>query len=232
MIKHYLNTLPVTAYKTEAEQTLVTVSSEIQIDGYYDDWSSYPVTELTYFANNGQSVHTGQIYTDGIRVYVHFAMNDLYTSQIQVQQMSLTLNGETHAIGIYPVKADYSIDWDYYNNEMRSLSNGIHQNFGVIVDYTSYCDSQAAITIYDSTHQTSTKGDEIEFSFSLKDFARITGMNTDHVEAIHLVNPNIGSQSVTWTGTPTGAFFGIIAAVFLACISAYTWFHKKRDDKC
>lgn len=189
------------------------VTSSLVIDGYYADWNAYPVTNITYTSNNGTSVHKGQIYTDGTMVYVHFAMNDLYTSQVMTQQMTITINGESHTIGLYPLLADKSIDWSY---PMYSLPEGIHTNYGVIVDYTKYCDSQAAITIYDATHQPDTKGDEVEFAFNLEDFARITGMKTDNVGNITIVNPNIGAQGITWVGTSTAPWLGAAVAVLLA----------------
>ena len=209
------------------------VTSSLVVDGYYADWEGYPVTDITYTSNNAQSVHKGQIYTDGERVYVHFALNDLYTSQIQVQQMSITINGETHSIGIYPVNPDGSIDWNFFNSQMNSLPNGIHTNFGLIVDYTKYCDSEAAITIYDSTHSPDTKGDEIEFSFSLEDFGRVTGMKTDNVSSITVVNPNIGGQGISWEGTSTAPWLGALIAALLAGagILAYKGRReKKRED--
>ncbi len=215
------------AYGATAEDELLQVSSGIQIDGYYDDWSAYPVTNITYSSNNAESVHKGQIYTDGEMVYVHFSMNDLYTSQIQVQQMTITINGQSHALGIYPVHEDGSIDWDYYNNEMRSLPEGIYTNMGVIIDYTKYCDSQAAITIYDQNHQPDTKGDEIEFAFRLDDFARLTGMNISNVGSITITNPNIGAEGVTWVGTSTGPLLGVLAAL-TCCVIGYFTYKKRR----
>lgn len=203
------------------------IDSGLVIDGYYDDWKSYPITEITYTSNNTKSIHVGQIYTDGEKVYVHFAMNDLYTTQMQIQQMTLTINGQSFALGVYPVKEDHSVDWDFYNNEMRSLPNGIYKNLGVVINYTQYCDSEAAMTIYDSTHQPDTKGDELEFAFSLKDFQRITGLNTDQISSITIKNPNIGSQEVSWAGTSTAPWIGVTAAVVLCIAGFYTYKHKK-----
>ena len=214
-------------YSPSDSSTEVGVTSKIVIDGYYDDWTAYPSTDITYFSNNSKSVHKGQIYTDGEMVYVHFAMNDLYGSQIQVHQMSITINGETHSISVLPVTPDHQIDWAYNSTINNGLPNGTYTNLGVIVDYTKYCDSQAALTIYDSTHQPTTKGDEIEFAFRLADFARITGMNTDHIESITISNPNIGGQDVTWAGTSTGPILGVIAAIVICGAGFYTWKKKK-----
>ena len=110
---------------------------------------------------------------------------------------------------------------------MRSLPNGIYKNLGVVINYTQYCDSEAAMTIYDSTHQPDTRGDELEFAFSLKDFQRITGLNTDQISSITIKNPNIGSQEVSWAGTSTAPWIGVAVAVVLCIAGFYTYKHKK-----
>lgn len=203
------------------------VTSSLVIDGYYADWDKYPTTNITYMSNNGIQVHTGKIYSDGEMVYVHFSMNDLYTSQVMMQQMTITVNGQSHAIGLYALNADKSINWGF---PMYNLPEGIHTNFGVIVDYTKYCDSQGAITVYDASHSPDTKGDEVEFAFSIEDFCRITGMNTDSFGNITIVNPNIGSQGVVWAGTPTGIVMGMTAAVVFALLG-YSLNKKNRKQE-
>lgn len=236
MISILFPSIPVSATErtspVNGEASMLELSSDIQIDGYYDDWNSYPVTNLTYTSNNAESIHKGQIYTDGEMIYVHFAMNDLYTNQIQMHQMSITINGESHAIGLYPVFADGGIDWDFFNNEMHSLSEGSHFNFGIIVDYTKYCSSQGVITIYDSTHQSTTKGDEVEFAFSIADFARVTGMNLSQVSSVTIVNPNIGPQGLSWMGTSTGPWLGVFAAFLLCGTGLYSYKKKKGKTVC
>lgn len=202
------------------------VTSSLVIDGYYADWDKYPATNITYMSNNSYQVHKGKIYSDGEMVYVHFSMNDLYTSQIMMQQMTITVNGQSHAIGLYPLNDDKSINWGY---PMYNLSEGIHTNFGVIVDYTKYCDSKGAITVYDASHSPDTKGDEVEFAFSIEDFCKITGMNTDSFGNITIVNPNIGSEGVVWAGTPTGIVMGMAVAVVFALLG-YSLNKKNRKQ--
>lgn len=67
------------------------VTTGLAIDGYYGEWSQYPSADITYNSNNGYSVHKGQIAIDGDRLYVHFSMNDLYTSQMQFQFWNITV---------------------------------------------------------------------------------------------------------------------------------------------
>lgn len=208
----------------DSEDSLI-VTSSLVVDGYYADWKGYPITEITYTSNNTESIHVGQIYTDGERVYVHFRMNDLYENQIMMQQMTIKINGSRYAIGLFPVNPDKSIDWGF---DAYHLVEGIHTNYGLIVNYTQYCDSKAAITIYDATHQTNTPGDEVEFSFSLKDFARITGIQVDDVSEIAIYNPNIGREGVKWVGTSTGPLVGVVSMAMIA--SAGVLRQKKRKE--
>ncbi len=209
----------------EGEEKDEVMKVGLSIDGYYGDWNGLPVTNITYTSNNTKSVHKGQLYSDGERVYVHFKMNDLYQNQIMMQQMTLKINGNSYAVGLFPVNADKSIDWGF---DAYNLSEGTHKNFGVIVNYTQYCDSKAAITIYDEKHGTDTPGDEVEFSFSLKDFARLTGVQVEDISKISIKNPNIGSEGVTWVGTSTGPVLGVCSALIIAGVGVIR--QKKRKD--
>ncbi len=211
--------LPVSAQEAD-----LTVNSDLQIDGYYDDWEGYPVTEITYMSNNTYSIHVGQLYTDGERVYVHFSMNDLYQNQMQVQQMTLTINGQSFALGVFPVTEAGGIDWGFYSQYGNNLSNGTYTNYGVVINYYMVCESDVAFTIYDSTHPGNAKGDEIEFSFSLKDFSRLTGFPVDNITEISIKNPNIGSEGPKWVGTSTVPLIGVAAA---ACFAGVGIFRKK-----
>ncbi len=205
------------------------VTSDIVIDGYYEDWEGYPVTEITYLSNNTYSIHTGQICTDGEWVYVHFSMNDLYQNQIMMQTMTITINGVNYPIGLYPVTDGGAIDWAFYSSMGNSLPNGSHFNYGVIVNYYMYCESSGVITIYDSEHKTDTKGDEVEFRFSLKDFGKLVGAEMDNVTSLAIVNPNIGSQEVVWVGTSSGPWIGVASMSVLAGVGAMLCIRRKKQ---
>lgn len=104
------------------------VTTGLAIDGYYGEWSQYPSADITYNSNNGYSVHKGQIAIDGDRLYVHFSMNDLYTSQMQFQFWNITVDGKQCVLNVLPVNSDGSINW---SGQMYNLGEGIYRNFGV-----------------------------------------------------------------------------------------------------
>ena len=189
------------------------VTTGLAIDGYYGEWSQYPSADITYNSNNGYSVHKGQIAIDGDRLYVHFSMNDLYTSQMQFQFWNITVDGKQCVLNVLPVNSDGSINW---SGQMYNLGEGIYRNFGVFAGYYTDIDGDVAFTVYDAAHTETGKGDEIEFSISMKKLADYLGINIDQGATITVSNPNIGAQGVTITGTPTGPWAGAAMAMALA----------------
>lgn len=87
------------------------VTSGLVIDGYYGEWSQYPSADITYNSNNGYSTHKGQLAVENGRLYVHFSMNDLYTSQMQFQLWNITVDGKSCVLNILPVNSNGSINW-------------------------------------------------------------------------------------------------------------------------
>lgn len=201
------------------------VTTGLAIDGYYGEWSQYPSADITYNSNNGYSVHKGQIAIDGDRLYVHFSMNDLYTSQMQFQFWNITVDGKQCVLNVLPVNSDGSINW---SGQMYNLGEGIYRNFGVFAGYYTDIDGDVAFTVYDAAHTETGKGDEIEFSISMKKLADYLGINIDQGATITVSNPNIGAQGVTITGTPTGPWAGAAMAMTLATGGVFVCRRKKR----
>lgn len=200
------------------------VGSNIQIDGYYDDWEGRPKTGITYSSNNKQCNHYGQLALDGDTLYGHFKMNELYTSSMQLQIWYLTINGKTFAMQIQP-EQNGNIDW----STQVPRSEGIHTNLKVFIGYgnNNECDSKVAYTVYDAEHKDNTPGDEVEFSLSLKRLAELTGIPADEMGTIMIQNPNIGGQGVSIAGSSTGPVVGVLIALLLAA----GYVAKKRKDK-
>ena len=203
------------------------VTTGLVIDGYYGEWSQYPSADITHSSNNGYSVHKGQLAIDGDRLYVHFSMNDLYTSQMQFQFWNITVDGKQCVLNILPVNADGSINW---SGQMYGLGEGIYRNFGVFAGYYTDIDGDVAFTVYDSAHTETGRGDEIEFSISLDKLADYLGINIDQGATITVSNPNIGAQGVTITGTPTGPWAGAAMAMALATSGVFICRRKKRNE--
>ena len=163
---------------TGTPMTPPVVTAGLAIDGYYADWSGYPQTEITYLGNNTKAVHIGQMAVDGDRLYAHFSMNDLYTSQMRIQIWNLQINGNTYPLQILPVTGSGDIDWQ---NSEAKWGEGTHNNFDVFVGYYPSCEGKVAFTVYDEAHTMEGKGDEIEFSISLDRLAEITEIGRAHV---------------------------------------------------
>lgn len=200
------------------------VTSGLVIDGYYGEWSQYPSADITYNSNNGYSVHKGQLAVENGRLYVHFSMNDLYTSQMQFHLWNITVDGKSCVLNVLPVNSDGSINW---GGQTSGFGAGIYRNFGVFAGYYNDVDGDVAFTVYDAAHTEMGKGDEIEFSISLDKLADYLGIKLDQGATITVSNPNIGTEGVTITGTPTGPWVGAAIALLMA-IGGVIVYRRKR----
>lgn len=200
------------------------VTSGLVIDGYYGEWSQYPSADITYNSNNGYSVHKGQLAVENGRLYVHFSMNDLYTSQMQFHLWNITVDGKSCVLNVLPVNSDGSINW---GGQTNGFGAGVYRNFGVFAGYYNDVDGDVAFTVYDAAHTETGKGDEIEFSISLDKLADYLGIKLDQGATITVSNPNIGAEGVTITGTPTGPWAGAAIALLMA-IGGVIVYRKKK----
>ena len=200
------------------------VTSGLVIDGYYGEWSQYPSADITYNSNNGYSVHKGQLAVENGRLYVHFSMNDLYTSQMQFHLWTITVDGKSCVLNVLPVNSDGSINW---GGQTNGFGAGVYRNFGVFAGYYNDVDGDVAFTVYDAAHTETGKGDEIEFSISLDKLADYLGIKLDQGATITVSNPNIGTEGVTITGTPTGPWAGAAIALLMA-IGGVIVYRRKR----
>lgn len=200
------------------------VTSGLVIDGYYGEWSQYPSADITYNSNNGYSVHKGQLAVENGRLYVHFSMNDLYTSQMQFHLWNITVDGKSCVLNVLPVYSDGSINW---GGQTNGFGAGVYRNFGVFAGYYNDVDGDVAFTVYDAAHTETGKGDEIEFSISLDKLADYLGIKLDQGATITVSNPNIGTEGVTITGTPTGPWAGAAIALLMA-IGGVIVYRRKR----
>lgn len=200
------------------------VTSGLVVDGYYGEWSQYPSADITYNGNNSYSVHKGQLAVENGRLYVHFSMNDLYTSQMQFNLWNITVDGKSCVLNVLPVNSDGSINW---GGQTNGFGAGVYRNFGVFAGYYNDVDGDVAFTVYDAAHTETGKGDEIEFSISLNKLADYLGIKLDQGATITVSNPNIGAEGVTITGTPTGPWVGAAIALIMAIGGVIVYRRKK-----
>ena len=214
----------VTTETGTTEEITGPVTSGLVVDGYYGEWSQYPSADITYNGNNGYSVHKGQLAVENGRLYVHFSMNDLYTSQMQFHLWNITVDGKSCVLNVLPVNSDGSINW---GGQTNGFGAGVYRNFGVFAGYYNDVDGDVAFTVYDAAHTETGKGDEIEFSISLDKLADYLGIKLDQGATITVSNPNIGAEGVTITGTPTGPWAGAAIALLMA-IGGVIVYRRKR----
>lgn len=219
---------------TEPEATInpdSILTSGIVIDGYYEDWTSYPVTEITYQGNNGKDNHGAQIYTDGENLYAHFMMADTYNGRMQIQRWYLSINGQQFVLQIQAEK-NGSVNWGHIPN-----GKGIHTNLKCFLgDNPALLDSNVAYTIHtpgnnEHSEQGSSgraKGDEIEFSINLDDLARLTGIPVEDMRTIAIKNDNIGTAEVMTAGTSSGPIIGVAICVVVG-FGGYLVYRKKNN---
>lgn len=215
------------AFSDAKEEDSLSVSEDgIQIDGYYDDWTGFPDTDLTYYANNKLCVNKGNIYSDGDYLYVHIKMNSLYQSQMSIQSFVLKVNDKETAIPILGVKEDGSIDWNV--PIYGGMTEGVHTNLAVFLGYYTSCDSSVAFTVYDVNHSSDTEGDEIEFRISMADITKYFGIDADSINTISVRNPNIGGEAVMYAGSSTGPVALVVVGFLLATGAVAACEYKKR----
>ncbi len=219
-----VSTTEQTTENATTEEITGPVTSGLVVDGYYGEWSQYPSADITYNSNNGYSVHKGQLAVENGRLYVHFSMNDLYTSQMQFHLWNITVDGKSCVLNVLPVNSDGSINW---GGQTNGFGAGVYRNFGVFAGYYNDVDGDVAFTVYDAAHTETGKGDEIEFSISLDKLADYLGIKLDQGATITVSNPNIGAEGVTITGTPTGPWAGAAIALLMA-IGGVIVYRRKR----
>ena len=219
-----VSTTEQTTENATTEEITGPVTSGLVVDGYYGEWSQYPSADITYNSNNGYSVHKGQLAVENGRLYVHFSMNDLYTSQMQFHLWNITVDGKSCVLNVLPVNSNGSINW---GGQTNGFGAGVYRNFGVFAGYYNDVDGDVAFTVYDAAHTETGKGDEIEFSISLDKLADYLGIKLDQGATITVSNPNIGAEGVTITGTPKGPWAGAAIALLMA-IGGVIVYRRKR----
>lgn len=213
-------------------QTSETVSAEtregkIVIDGNYQDWDAVPHTSVGYPSWNNSNYHEVGLYLDDEDLYVHIQMNDLYGSQLPMNYMVLTVNGQkSFAMSIHFTNHYNQVDWSK-DSLIYKMPVGTEKNLGVFSDGSYYYLGEAAFTVYNSSHRT---GDELEYSVSLDVVSKITGVEVESIRFIEMKFPNIGAGSVSISGTSTYAVAGILISTSLAGV-VYSLIQKRKKEK-
>lgn len=224
------------SYVNRGEDGGLGVSSDIVVDGYYDDWNGVPHTEITFDDRDKANNQIGGIYMGEDYMYVHYKLNRLFTSHIRVDQIEFTINGNKYLLKVLPVDANgnYEVNRE---NQIQSLGAGIYTDYGVFLcdvpnaqNYYNNLNGQAAITIYETPRTEQSLGDEVEFSLSYETLERLTGIKRSEIRKVELYNPHLGNQRITSVGTSSGPWLGVGVSVTAAIALYYVW-NKRRKKK-
>lgn len=150
---------------------------EIVIDGYFSDWSDKPMSSIYY--DSGTS-HIGSLYRDENYVYLYIQMSWPNYPGFNGYNYIFTLDGKTYTFDVVPVSGSIDIGL----NAMKVMRVNGYQQVGGANGYVSHSDD---------------RGDRMEMRIPLDYFYK----QPDKLVTITFHSPNLGTQVLTATGTPT-----------------------------
>lgn len=201
-----------------------TVKSEIVIDGYYEDWQNIDQKNaITWNGFNGNCKHDAGIFMDDSYVYVHVKMHELYNSHIPVDMYQLRINGDKIvSFNVRYPKEDGTIDYgqNVYQLPLGTTKLGLFYN-----DYPNDHMGEIAISRYTDQMSQNEQGqnvknpsDELEFKVSKKILSKITGIPEESISSVAFHCNNMGNEWVSFSGTPTGAYIGVMICLLFVVV--------------
>lgn len=210
---------------------VVFAATNISIDGLYDDWKNVPAQEITYTGYNTKDVHTGQIYTDGEYMYVHFKISKLYSSAAPFGQFYISVNGVKQEMHIFnSAEGFYSANAPTTPGEYKNLSVGIR---GQQTNWSPK--TLGSDVIFDCYNEPwnagpDAMGSEFEFKVPLSKVADAFGVKKENISVITITNTSLGNEGVSIAGTPTGPIIGILIAVGMVGIGSVIAAKNKKNN--
>ena len=204
-------------------------TSNIVIDGYYDDWENVPGTEITYGSwGQGSDIlehHTTKLAKDDKYLYINANMCDTYNQQIPLDDLRIIINGQEQAFFIRYVNDDGTPNWD---GSIYNLAEGIQTNVGIFKNGDArYNLGQAAVTIVKN------KGDHFEIAIAFDELLKYYNVSESEVNngaKIEFYSPNIGPQRATIVGTSTAPYIGVAICVVAAAVTLFMRRNKRRES--
>ncbi len=213
----------------------------IVYDGLYGDWTYYPHTTIQY-ATQGTGEKpadaTGALYADGSSLYGHVrsdmpqhvqtggsellnavtirfdGIGDLYFRPVLVgEDGSINYNPDISSLkdGTYEFYLGHTSDWGTLDN----INNADFPNYDQQVPY-----GKIMITATDSQI-------EGEFLIDLEKVAKRFDCSPQDFKTISAQFGRLGQQWITISGTPTGAWLGVLLC--LLTVLGVTWFRRRRQ---
>lgn len=206
-------------------------SANINIDGYYDDWSDKPHSWEYNWDNSQNCWHWGEwlngvkyttpegtydenvrhkmsLYCDGEYVYLYEKFARIYYDK--------KMNGNDMEFFIDGVECKFQLN-DFDGNQLTNVAKNwgpgvyevqlVHEN-GALSSYNVFGGS-ACYTVHNPEHI----NDELEIKIPLSEFKRQNDrVNIKDYSTIEYYNYNLMYRKLTCTGTSTGPWIGVTLA--------------------
>ena len=203
-------------------------SGNIIIDGYYDDWSDKPYSWEYNWDNsqncwnsgmwiNGENYKTPEgtydenvrhkmsLYCDGTYVYLYEKFAKIYETKMNGNGMSFFIDG---------IECKFQLN-DYNGNQLTNVAKNwqpgvydvqlVHENGAL--SSMEVIDGRACYTVHNDEHI----NDELEIRIPLSEFNRQnSNVNIENFSTIEYFNQNLMYRRLTYTGTSTGPWFGVV----------------------
>ncbi|HCU08038.1 MAG TPA: Firmicu-CTERM sorting domain-containing protein [Clostridiales bacterium] len=214
--------------------TVLTVSSGLEIDGYYSDWDNVLHSDIGW---GGAFVHSGALVFQDDNLYVHLAADDNWNNtQLPTSAMHLYINGNiqydaqgnpTKATSMMLQIAEVNGDMTM-GDPLRSTLKGplLLDDLGAF-EYDGWPKrylGEAAFTIFDRKH---IEGDQCEYYISLSQIADYFGVQDNEIYEITMYFPRLGAQLLTITGVSSGPYLGVALGVLIA--GGYLLLRKRKE---
>lgn len=183
-------------------------TSDISIDGYYDDWEDKPMSKITWNNNNGEAHHDVSFIKDDKYIYIYVRMHPNYQSPIPISAIYVTVNNRQCQLYLGYANSQNTTDWSRPVDESQ---NGTILNLHPFTYYPNYSLGDAAVTIAKGS-----PNDRMEMRISIASLEKVMNLKEGTINngsTIELSMPNVGGESIEIVGTPTGPVLGIILCI-------------------
>ncbi len=204
-------------------QEVSTINPIISIDGYYDDWEEMPMGKLTWYSNNGATIHDVSFIKDDNYIYIYVKMHPLYQSPIPITAIYLSVNNQTCQLYLAYANAQNTTDW---GRPVNLGNNGTYLGLHPFTYYPNNSLGDAAITVAKGN-----PNDRMEIRININDLEKVMGLKAGTVNSgsqLELRMPNVGGGSLQLLGTSTGTILGIALCIGIVMVVKLRQSHKAR----
>ena len=217
--------MPITAYADDHDDDVKvnaqTNTSNISIDGYYEDWEDKPMSKLTWNSNNGNAHHDVSFLKDENYIYIYVGMHPSYNSTIPLDAIYLSVNDQECMLFIRYANSHNTTDW---GKSVNFSKRGTYLNLHPFTSYPNNSLGDAAVTTSQGN-----PNDRMEIRINIKDLEKVMGLKEGTINSgskLSLRMPNVGGQTIELLGTSTGAVLGLVLC--LGTVIAVKWYRRKK----